>query len=199
MKIKNKETGLFEDWHHYPATDIDYTKLKLGIKELPVFSYETGRTFSVNSGLAFRINNLYPEYIQVLRLSNSNLHYRESQTIEYSRYFSFRLGTKLEVAQELIRLATRTHTRVRLDYGDVNTLKSWNETFEVEGRLFGSSGKAKRILLSHNVNSTGGATILTDCILSIRESKKRNGRYRYFYRLEELFTNPLKKITEEVW
>jgi len=69
--------------------------------------------------------------------------------------------------------------RVTLDYGDVNTGISWGEVYDITGRIGRTTGPHKVPILVHNQRSMGGAAILTDCILSIRHSNKKNGGYLY--------------------
>jgi hypothetical protein len=65
----------------------------------------------------------------------------------------------------------RNNTRIILDYGDTTTGKSWNEVYDVTGRLGRSRGNVKVPILLHNSRSIGGSSILDHCIIGIKESK----------------------------
>lgn len=73
-------------------------------------------------------------------------------------------------------------TRIKLDYGDVKTGESWGEVHDVAGRISRSTGKFKVPILLNNSRSSGGGSIITDRILSIRYSNGKN--YGMIYKLE---------------
>lgn len=83
-------------------------------------------------------------------------------------YFSE--GTPIKLADELIRLK-ENRTRIILDYGDVKTGKSWGDVHDITGRIGKSIGTEPILLLIYNSRSFGGDGLLTDCILTIKESK----------------------------
>jgi len=74
----------------------------------------------------------------------------------------------------------RNNTRVVLDYGDTKTGESWNEVYDVTGRLGRSTGNIKIPILLHNSKSIGGGAILNHCIIGIKES--RGGKVLYSYK-----------------
>jgi hypothetical protein len=86
--------------------------------------------------------------------------------------FVFNNGTPTNTANKLIELI-KTKERITLDYGDITTKKSWDEQYDISGRVGYSSGLygLKYPLLIHNSRSLGGGLIITDCILSIKLSK----------------------------
>lgn len=86
--------------------------------------------------------------------------------------FAFSNETPVNTANKLIELI-KTRERITLDYGDIKTKKSWNEEYDISGRVGYSSGLygIKYLLLVHNSRSLGGGLILTDCILTIKSSK----------------------------
>lgn len=86
--------------------------------------------------------------------------------------FVFSNGTPLNTANKLIELM-KTKERVTLDYGYLDTKKSWNEIYDISGRVGYSSGShgLKYPLLVHNKRSLGGGLIITNHILSIKLSK----------------------------
>jgi hypothetical protein len=63
-------------------------------------------------------------------------------------------------------------SRIRLDYGDVQSGRSWLEEWDVEGRIGRSMGPVKIPILMHNTRSKGGGGILTHCIVKIRTSTR---------------------------
>lgn len=86
--------------------------------------------------------------------------------------FVFRNGTPLETANKLIYLIN-SRQRVILDYGCIETKKSWNEKYDVCGYVGYTSGAYgfKYPIIVHNARSLSGGLIITDKILSIRLSK----------------------------
>lgn len=78
---------------------------------------------------------------------------------------------------EVLERCKANRTRIVLDYGDVKTKVSWNEEFDIMGYIGRSNGSIKVPLLIHNSRSLGGGCILTDCILSIKESKGKRVLY----------------------
>lgn len=72
-----------------------------------------------------------------------------------------------------------SRARITLDYGDVKTGKSWDDVYDISGRIGRSTGLTKIPLLVHNARSMGGGGILDHCILSIRYANKRDGGVIY--------------------
>lgn len=91
-------------------------------------------------------------------------------------YFSE--GTPIKLADELIRLR-ESKTRIVLDYGDVKTGRSWGEIYGITGRIGKSTGTKPILLLIYNSNSFGGGGLLTDCILTVKESKGKRLIYSH--------------------
>jgi len=83
---------------------------------------------------------------------------------------SYSVNTNDKVIEVLER-CRNNRTRILIDYGDVQTKESWNEVYDISGYVGRSNGTYKVPLLIHNSRSLGGGAILTDCILSIKESK----------------------------
>jgi len=75
--------------------------------------------------------------------------------------------------------ARHNRWRIRLDYGDVKTGRSWGEVCDITGYVGRSTGKIKIPILVYNSRSFGGAAILDDCILSVRFSNKKEGGFLY--------------------
>lgn len=86
--------------------------------------------------------------------------------------FVFSDKTPQIVANKLIELIN-TKKRIVLDYGDIETKVSWNEVYDITGYVGYSKGNydLKYPILVYNRRSYGGGSILTDCILSIKESR----------------------------
>jgi hypothetical protein len=72
---------------------------------------------------------------------------------------------------EVLERCRMNKTRIVVDYGNVETKESWNEVYNITGYVGRSNGSIKAPLLIFNNRSLGGGCILTDCILSIKESK----------------------------
>ena len=77
---------------------------------------------------------------------------------------------KLETAPEVVNVLERVrlnHIRVELHYGDVQTGRDWNETYDVTGSLGRSTGPIKVPILLKTRRSSGGGAILDHCIVKI--------------------------------
>lgn len=70
----------------------------------------------------------------------------------------------------ILEICRQNRTRIVLDYGDPETGKSWNETFDVTGYIGRSTGQIKIPILVYNNRSLGGGGILTHKIISIKTS-----------------------------
>ena len=70
-------------------------------------------------------------------------------------------------------------TRIVIDYGDTDTGISWGEVNDITGYIGRSTGENKVLLLVYNSRSFGGGCIMTDKILTIRESKGKKLIYSY--------------------
>ena len=67
---------------------------------------------------------------------------------------------------------------VALDYGHP-TGESWGETSDIIGYISRSTGKTKIPILVYNKRSTGGASILTNCIVKITTTKGKRVLYQH--------------------
>ncbi len=88
---------------------------------------------------------------------------------------SYEINTPDRVIEVLERCRVNK-TRIVLDYGNVETKESWGEVYDITGYVGRTTGNKSPILVYNN-RSTGGGLILTDCILSIRESKGKRLLY----------------------
>jgi len=87
--------------------------------------------------------------------------------------------TPKELANKMISIIENKE-RVVFDYGDIKTNESWNECFDITGYIGLSKGyyDLKYPILVHNSASSGGGTILTHCVLSIKTSKGKKLIYQ---------------------
>jgi hypothetical protein len=70
-------------------------------------------------------------------------------------------------------------TRIVFDYGDTDTGISWGDVNDISGYIGRTTGENKVPILVYNSRSLGGGCILTDNILTIRESKGKKLIYSY--------------------
>ena len=89
---------------------------------------------------------------------------------------SYNTNTPDEVINVLER-CRKEQTRIILDYGDTETGESWNETFNITGRIGRSAGSIKIPILVYNKRCIGGFGVLDHCIVGIKES--RGGKVLY--------------------
>jgi glutaredoxin len=83
---------------------------------------------------------------------------------------SYHINTNDKVIEVLERCKAN-RTRIVIDYGNVETKESWNQVYDISGYIGRSNGSIKVPLLIHNSRSIGGGSLLTNCILSIKESR----------------------------
>jgi|SaaInlV_200m_DNA_2_1039689.scaffolds.fasta_scaffold123082_2 hypothetical protein len=83
----------------------------------------------------------------------------------------------------ILEILRNDKTRIKLNYGDVKTGKSWEDKYDITGTIGRSTGTSKIPLLIHNIRSLGGGAILDHCIIEITESRKP---YRKFYTCKAL-------------
>lgn len=102
--------------------------------------------------------------------------------------FLFYEGTP-EKVMSIISNNHGRETRLRFWYGDKETGKSWNEENDVCGYVGRSTGTKKIALLINNVNSCGGSSILTDCIVKIVNTKTKRVLYQH-----ETFNQPVFSV-----
>jgi len=80
---------------------------------------------------------------------------------------------------EVLENCRENKIRIVLDYGGVKTGISWNEIYDITGKLGRSTGNVKIPILLHNSRSIGGGGILDHCIIGIKESN--GGKVLYSY------------------
>jgi len=86
-------------------------------------------------------------------------------------------GSKFEneKVMRILESAYRWKKRIRIFYGENGKL--WNDEFDIIGRVGRSTGENKIALLIHNSRSTGGVSILTDCIAGIYDVETKRALY----------------------
>ena len=79
---------------------------------------------------------------------------------------------------EVLERCRKNRTRVKVNLGNIETGKSWNEEHDTTGYVSMSKGSEARFpILVHNASSMGGGSLMTDNILKVSESK--GGRVLY--------------------
>lgn len=79
---------------------------------------------------------------------------------------------------EVLERCRKNRTRIKVNLGNIETGKSWNEEHYTIGYVSTSKGHAARFpILVHNASSMGGGSLMSDNILKISESK--GGRVLY--------------------
>lgn len=73
---------------------------------------------------------------------------------------------------EVLENARQNDKRIRVFYGDTKTGKYWLEEYDTVGTVGRSTGEIKVPLLINYTNSSGGGSILTDCIVAITINKQ---------------------------
>ena len=91
--------------------------------------------------------------------------------------------------EQVLESLYQSRKRIRLWFGDVESGRAWDEEYDVIGRV-GKSGKNHFILL-HNSRSTGGFSILKDCIVKIRTIERNRKVVVYEH---PTFNKPLFKV-----
>lgn len=219
-------------WYLFPRCDVAYEELYVGMENLPVREHKKqGNINSVDltlAKIAFKMDPDDPTKMLVIDLSGKHNRHAEATRAKNSetdgfdypafewkvyakqdKIFQVSLGTRLDLVTILFKFLrgnTKSDgpTRVKLDYGCVNTISSWNEVYDVKGTIGASTGDKKAFLLIPTARSMGGGAILTDCIISIDETRKSTaysafsgprGIHRNHFKLSKMFTNPLRKIT----
>lgn len=133
-----------------------------------------------------------------LLLSNGNtLYYNVLNGTYYTYGIKLKDGSyeeRDEIEMEKVMLALensrQTRKRVRIWYGDVKTGRSWNEEYDVVGRIGRSNGDYKEPLIIAKSNSWGGPAILTDRIIRIDEIETGNILYKQY----NFHVEPMTKV-----
>lgn len=86
-------------------------------------------------------------------------------------------GQTLNTVIEVLDKAQKDRTRITVDYGNVETGKSWGEIHDITGYVGRSTGIIKIPLLVYNSRCMGGGALLDDSIVKIVTSKGKNVLY----------------------
>ena len=118
--------------------------------------------------------------METLTIDHNNGHKTEYNLLQDDSY-DLPIAYYKHIPQKLVEAleyARKNNLRIKLDLGDTKTGKSWNEVYDVTGRIGLSRGdKARFPILVHNTRSLGGTSILQDCILSIHLSANPKSNY----------------------
>tara|TARA_Y100000310_G_C20585110_1_gene764991 strand:- start:687 stop:995 length:309 start_codon:yes stop_codon:yes gene_type:complete len=91
-------------------------------------------------------------------------------------YYDARTSDKVINVLENCR---KNNTRIIIDYGDITTGESWNEIYDITGRIGRSTGNVKIPILLYNSRSINGCAIIDHCIIRVKESN--GGKVLYSY------------------
>lgn len=94
----------------------------------------------------------------------------DHKRMTYNGFFCVNADNPQDLNNKLLELHL-SGERVILDYGNRLTGESWNEEFDITGRIGRSTGSIPIPILVHNRNSTGGGALLDGSIISIKSSK----------------------------
>lgn len=133
-----------------------------------------------------------------LLLSNGNtLYYKVVNGTYYNYAIKLKDGTyeerdeqEMEKVIMALETARMTKKRVRFWYGDTDTGRSWNDEYDIIGRIGRSNGDYKEPLVIAKRNSWGGPTILTDRIIRIDEVETG----RIMYKQYNFYVEPMTKV-----
>lgn len=81
----------------------------------------------------------------------------------------------IETSDEVINVlenAIATNERIRVFYGDKETGRDWCEEYDTIGTIGRSTGSIKIPLLIKRIDSTGGGSLLTHCIVKVTQNKR---------------------------
>ena len=73
--------------------------------------------------------------------------------------------------------------RLRFSYGDQDTGRDWEESYNIEGYVRLSSGKYPIPILIHNTRSVAGPSILTHCVVRIQFARGKSiiGQHPHYH------------------
>ncbi len=111
--------------------------------------------------------------MKTLIIDHKNGHTSEYKLIEDGQNLpiAYHLATndKLVAVLEHCR---KNRIRIKINIGDIETGKSWNEEFDTSGYIGLSKGYQARFpILVNNSRSMGGGSLMDHCILQVKESK----------------------------
>ena len=139
--------------------------------------------------------------IKDIKLSNGNIqHCRVVDDVCFEVGMTLADGTYEDyshtVNDSLINTILRcmnNRERIRVWLGDTKTGRSWNEEYDVTGRIGRSTGTYKIPLLVNNRRSYGGGALLVDAIVRIDSIEDR----RTLWSVDNFHVEPMKVIYKE--
>lgn len=135
------------------------------------------------------------------KLSNGNTqHFRIEEGTAFEISMDFADGHSEDythtVNDKLIKVllnCIKSKERVRVWYGDTKTGRSWNEEYDVTGRIGRSTGDIKIPLLIYNSASWGGGALLTDALIRIDLIRT----HETLWKVDNFHVEPMKIVYEE--
>jgi hypothetical protein len=131
-----------------------------------------------------------------LTIDHKNGHSTTYQLIEDGNNLplAYKIATSKKVIEVLER-CRKNRIRVKLNYGNIQTGKSWNEEHDTIGYVSMSKGYEARFpILVYNERAYGGGSLMDDNVLKITESK--GSRVLYEAENFQLSTFEIKESTE---
>jgi hypothetical protein len=115
----------------------------------------------------------------------------------YGFYFNGKTSDKII---DVIINAYTMKKRIRVFYGNSETGKSWNEEYDVTGKIGRSTGSIKIPLLIHNKKSFGGGAILDSAIVGITYKNQFIYKHDNFHTgIFEIKNSDLPEYEKEVY
>ena len=110
---------------------------------------------------------------------------------------SFHKDTPMAVCNILNSAMHNRSQKIRIFYGDTETGRDWNESYDIFGFIGRSTGSVKIPLILHSRRSTGGSGILEHCIVRITIDKVDVYRHPSYHRGIERKGNEIHKESGE--
>jgi hypothetical protein len=117
--------------------------------------------------------------MNTLTIKHSNGNETTYQLIEDGNNLplAYRIETNKKVVDAL-EYCRKKRLRVKLNYGDIETGKSWNEEHDTIGYVSMSKGYEARFpILVYNARAYGGGSLMDNNVLKITESKGKRVLY----------------------
>ena len=108
------------------------------------------------------------------------------------KYYTTTNGTSYDINTDkkvvsILDDAIINRKRLKLDYGNTETGESWNECYDIIGRIGRSTGSIKIPLLILTSRSYGGGALLDSCIIKITDIKTGKVIYKNQNYKEKVF------------
>lgn len=118
--------------------------------------------------------------MRTLTIDHKNGHSTTYQLIEDGNNLplAYHVETNRKVIDTL-EYCRKNRLRVKINYGDIETGKSWNEEHDTMGYVSMSKGYEARFpILVHNARAYGGRSLMDNSVLKIQESKGKRVLYQ---------------------